>query len=164
MKLIQVLSFLHVEIIGSNKVVVVVNYQPCGLDELELCQGDVIRVLFKDDESRWFGRLQNGQQGYFPVTHVTKFYQKDEPVKLFPSSLQRNSVQAETADVLGGSTELRSQRGGEEGLFLALRPGASLPLMGDPAHGSPSLLRRILSKPRRACECQGATNGAFEPD
>ncbi|KAJ8413368.1 hypothetical protein AAFF_G00093640 [Aldrovandia affinis] len=90
---------------GAEKVVVAVNYQPCGPDELELCQGDVIRVLFRDDELWSFGRLQNGQQGYFPATHVTKFCQKDEPAKVFPNSLRRSPAQAETADVLGGSTE-----------------------------------------------------------
>ncbi|KAJ8279754.1 hypothetical protein COCON_G00068200 [Conger conger] len=71
---------------------------------------------------------------------------------------------ARSSGLLAGTQRLRSQRGGEEGLFLALGPGASLPLVRDPAHGSPSLLHRILSKPRRTCQCQGATNGAFQPD
>ncbi|XP_015208892.1 vexin isoform X2 [Lepisosteus oculatus] len=48
------------------------NYTPHWPDELELCQGDVIPVLIRDDEMRWFGRQQNGQQGYFPPTCVTK--------------------------------------------------------------------------------------------
>ncbi|KAG9347963.1 hypothetical protein JZ751_003981 [Albula glossodonta] len=134
--------------------VVADNYQLRGPDELELCQGAAIRVHFKDDESRWFGRLENGQ---------TKFCQKDEHAKVSPISLRSSSVQAE-ADVLRGSTELKSQRGGEEGLFLAGKPVAALPPTGGPAHGSPSLLHRILSKPRRSCEHQGATNRAFEPD
>lgn len=48
------------------------SYKPHWPDELELNQGDVIQVLFKHEESRWYGRLQTGQQGYFPATHVTE--------------------------------------------------------------------------------------------
>lgn len=48
------------------------SYKPHWPDELELSQGDVIQVLFKHEESRWYGRLQTGQQGYFPATHVTE--------------------------------------------------------------------------------------------
>ncbi|XP_014354403.1 uncharacterized protein LOC102361325 [Latimeria chalumnae] len=43
-----------------------------------LCQGDVIQVLFKDDEVWWFGRQQNGQQGYFPASYVTKAGDRNE--------------------------------------------------------------------------------------
>ena len=46
------------------------SYKPHWPDELELSQGDVLQVIFKHEESRWYGRLQNGQQGYFPATHV----------------------------------------------------------------------------------------------
>ncbi|MBN3309697.1 AHI1 protein, partial [Amia calva] len=53
-------------------VVAVLNYTPHWPDELELCQGDVIHILHKDDELWWFGRLHNGEQGYFPSNHVTK--------------------------------------------------------------------------------------------
>lgn len=38
--------------------------------ELALNQGDVIQVLFKVDEAWWFGRLLNGEEGYFPAACV----------------------------------------------------------------------------------------------
>ncbi|XP_066576682.1 vexin isoform X2 [Amia ocellicauda] len=56
----------------GERVVAVLNYTPHWPDELELCQGDVIHILHKDDELWWFGRLHNGEQGYFPSNHVTK--------------------------------------------------------------------------------------------
>ena len=33
-------------------------------------RGDVITVLHKDNDNWWMGELQDGQQGYFPVTYV----------------------------------------------------------------------------------------------
>lgn len=33
-------------------------------------RGDVIQVLYKDNESWWFGRLDNGLQGYFLASYV----------------------------------------------------------------------------------------------
>ena len=39
-------------------------------DELKLTRGEVILLLCKDEEARWFGRLQNGQQGYVPALHI----------------------------------------------------------------------------------------------
>ena len=48
------------------------SYKPHWPDELALTRGEFILVLCKDDEARWFGRLQNGQQGYFPASHVVE--------------------------------------------------------------------------------------------
>lgn len=38
--------------------------------ELNLNQGDLVQVLFKEDEAWWFGRLKNGDEGYFPTACV----------------------------------------------------------------------------------------------
>lgn len=38
--------------------------------ELDLNKGDLIQVLFKEDETWWFGRLKNGSEGYFPTASV----------------------------------------------------------------------------------------------
>lgn len=38
--------------------------------ELDLNQGNLIQVLFKEDETWWFGRLTNGNEGYFPAACV----------------------------------------------------------------------------------------------
>lgn len=50
--------------------VVAHSYVPQWPDKVELAHGDVVQVLSKQDESRWFGQLQNGQQGYFSASCV----------------------------------------------------------------------------------------------
>ena len=42
-----------------------------GPEELDLRKGDVIQVLVKEDKLWWFGRLPNGNEGYFPSACVT---------------------------------------------------------------------------------------------
>lgn len=54
---------------------VVHSYKPQWPDELELFAGDVILVLSKHEEERWFGRLQGGQRGYFPASCVMELSQ-----------------------------------------------------------------------------------------
>ncbi|KAG7455119.1 hypothetical protein MATL_G00253090 [Megalops atlanticus] len=156
----------------AEKMVVAVNYRPHWPDELELRQGDVIHVLFKDDESWWFGRRQNGQEGYFPATYVNKIVQKDDPAKASPSLLKRGSSQDTPAEGLEGCTSrrasLRSPRIGKEGIFRTLGPDGSAHFSDGSAQSSPSLLHRILSRSRRRSEgpgdLNGTINGAFEPD
>lgn len=55
--------------------VVVHSYRPHWPDELALAAGDVILVLSKHEEERWFGRRQDGQQGYFPASCVMELSQ-----------------------------------------------------------------------------------------
>lgn len=38
--------------------------------ELNLNQGDLIQVLFKEDEAWWFGQRSDGKEGYFPAACV----------------------------------------------------------------------------------------------
>ncbi|XP_054483170.1 uncharacterized protein si:dkey-97a13.12 [Anoplopoma fimbria] len=52
----------HVE---AEKVVAVMQHRSSWQKELDLNQGDLIQVLFKEDESWWFGRLSDGTEGYF---------------------------------------------------------------------------------------------------
>lgn len=59
--------------------VVVHSYRPNWPDELELSLGDVILVLPKREEERWYGRLQGGQQGYFPASCVMELSQVGWP-------------------------------------------------------------------------------------
>ncbi|AWP20682.1 putative ribosome biogenesis regulatory protein -like [Scophthalmus maximus] len=61
---------------GAEKMVVVHSYRPHWPDELELSLGDVILVLSKHEEERWFGRRQHGQQGYFPASCVMELSQQ----------------------------------------------------------------------------------------
>lgn len=55
--------------------VAVHSYRPNWPDELELSAGDVILVMSKHEEERWFGRLQSGQRGYFPASCVMELSQ-----------------------------------------------------------------------------------------
>lgn len=52
------------------QVVSLYDYTANRSDELTVRRGDVINVLYKDNDSWWFGQLSSGQQGYFPATYV----------------------------------------------------------------------------------------------
>ncbi|XP_049451487.1 jouberin [Epinephelus fuscoguttatus] len=51
-------------------VVSLYDYRANRSDELTIRRGDVIQVLYKDNDNWWFGRLANGQQGYFLASYV----------------------------------------------------------------------------------------------
>ncbi|XP_038549842.1 SH3 domain-containing kinase-binding protein 1-like [Micropterus salmoides] len=167
--------------------VVLYSYRPQWPDELELSPGDVILVLSKHEEERWFGRLQGGQQGYFPASCVMELSQ----VRALRRSLSLRSSACDNdlgvrsihgnGHILqalrrgsrgdgggrGGGVVLDGSQGESRGPFLVRRPQIPLPqpVASQPqTHRSPSLLHRILSKCRKKSECQGATNGAFEGD
>ncbi|XP_040916900.1 jouberin isoform X1 [Toxotes jaculatrix] len=66
-------SGVHVETDSAPVEQVVVSlydYRANRSDELTIRRGDVIQVLYKDNDSWWFGRLVNGQQGYFLASYV----------------------------------------------------------------------------------------------
>ncbi|XP_028824293.1 jouberin isoform X2 [Denticeps clupeoides] len=56
----------------SLKVVSLYDYCANRSDELTVCRGDIIHVLYKDNDSWWFGQLSSGQQGYFPASYVAE--------------------------------------------------------------------------------------------
>ncbi|XP_061569756.1 uncharacterized protein LOC133423556 [Cololabis saira] len=170
----------------AEKMVAVSGYRPEWPDELELSPGDVILVLSKYQEERWFGRLQGGQRGYFPASCVMELGQAN------PKALHRRTADGNSKPIryvnghilqalrrgsrgggggggggAAGGVGLDGGQVGREGPFLVRRPQipppqpvASHPQM----HRSPSLLCRILSKCRKKSECHGATNKAFEGD
>ncbi|KAM4724374.1 jouberin isoform 2-T2 [Anableps anableps] len=51
-------------------VVSIYDYEANRSDELTIRRGDVIQVLYKDNDTWWFGRLVNGLQGYFLASYV----------------------------------------------------------------------------------------------
>ncbi|MCJ8745852.1 hypothetical protein PDJAM_G00135220 [Pangasius djambal] len=124
----------------------------------------------RQDESRWFGQLWNGQQGYFPASCVIELSHntdhRDGAAKNGEGLRRRCSVQVESVVILrerAGGGRQQAPRGGEreEGPFLTLKQDAQAP---SSAHSSPSLLHRILSKHLRKSQCQGASNRATEHD
>ncbi|XP_061661876.1 uncharacterized protein si:dkey-97a13.12 [Syngnathoides biaculeatus] len=170
---------------NDDKMVVVHSYTPHWPDELELSAGDVIVVLSQDCSGRWFGRLQDGQQGYFPASCVLELGQENFALKARTRRRSASQRAASSSDGDGGCV----RRNSASGHILGLRASADAGLYASPAparrppptprppqlepgspHGtpqmqrSPGLLHRILSRCRRKSECQGATNGAFEGD
>lgn len=45
-------------------------YQSRWSKELDLEQGELVHILYKEDQSWWFGRLTNGHEGFFPAACV----------------------------------------------------------------------------------------------
>ncbi|PWA18211.1 hypothetical protein CCH79_00004179 [Gambusia affinis] len=160
----------HFEVITT--MVGVRTYRPHWPEELALSPGEVILVPSKHEEGRWFGRLQQGQWGYFPTSCMLEISQTDLPTK----DLQRSSSLRVNSERCSGhilqAPRRGSSRGGldvsqvkHDGPFLVRRPQSSPHEPSQPQlHRSPSLLHRILSNRRKKSECQGATNGAFEGD
>ncbi|XP_061110830.1 jouberin [Conger conger] len=153
-----------------EKMVVAVNYRPHWPDELELRHGDVVYVLFKDNEFWWFGRRQNGQEGYFPATYVTKQREKEDTMEAAPGSLNRGPAQPMSAvlGVCASSPTLKSPKSRKDSVSRALGPDPPVHPSDGSAHGYSSLLNRILPRSRRRSECvldlNGNINRAFEPD
>ncbi|KAK1793337.1 hypothetical protein P4O66_011725, partial [Electrophorus voltai] len=54
------------------QVVSLYDYRANRSDELTFRRGDVIHVLYKDNDSWWFGCLASGQKGYFPTAYVAE--------------------------------------------------------------------------------------------
>lgn len=55
---------------GPFQVVALYDYQAQRSDELSFLRGDVITVLYKDNDNWWMGELSDGNQGFFPATYV----------------------------------------------------------------------------------------------
>lgn len=48
------------------------DYRAQRSDELTIFKGDVITVLYKDNDNWWMGELPDGQQGFFPSSYVAE--------------------------------------------------------------------------------------------
>ncbi|XP_029452474.1 LOW QUALITY PROTEIN: jouberin [Rhinatrema bivittatum] len=75
-------SLLKIEADGlmpvQESVVALYDYTAHRSDELTIHRSDIIQVLYKDNDSWWFGCLANGQQGYFPANYVAGGTQSEE--------------------------------------------------------------------------------------
>ncbi|XP_039767110.1 jouberin isoform X3 [Ornithorhynchus anatinus] len=61
-----------------HKVVALYDYPAHRSDELTIHRGDIIQVLYKDNDNWWFGCLASGQQGYFPANYVAGETQNED--------------------------------------------------------------------------------------
>ena len=46
------------------------DYQAQRSDEISFLRGNLIKVLYKDNENWWMGELEDGAQGFFPANYV----------------------------------------------------------------------------------------------
>ncbi|XP_051251381.1 jouberin isoform X1 [Dicentrarchus labrax] len=186
-------SGIHVETDSTPVQQVVVSlydYKANRSDELTIRRGDVIQVLYKDNDSWWFGRLANGQQGYFLASYVID--QRDFNEEASPPVDARTALSEGTVDrstptrvsaAITSSGELRylsepTLSDTEPELTVARarrkkkmkKPGVPTPVSqatfsDADASELPSTRRRGRSTdrplPKRP---SGRTNGAFEPD
>ncbi|XP_035988897.1 jouberin-like [Fundulus heteroclitus] len=154
-------------------VVVTSQYRSRRPKELDLEQGELIQVLFKEDGFWWFGRLANGSEGYFPSACV-ELLQDSEASRATPTLLRRGSVpaMAQTRGAPCGCTSGHSTP-------RLLRKNSVQRPSESRASGSsqaplrpPSLFCRVLTKSRRkSCPLlpqphldTSSENTAFQPD
>ncbi|CAB1420790.1 unnamed protein product [Pleuronectes platessa] len=184
-------SGAHVETDSAPVQQVVVSlydYRADRSDELTLRRGDVIHVLYKDNDNWWFGRLVNGQQGYFPASNVSdqrdfgeEVTQSAEAHAALSEGTVERSTPTRVSAAISSSGELRflsepalSDTEPELSDTKARRkkkvkkPG--VPALSSQATfsdadvsglTSSSSRRRRRPLPKRPT---GSTNGAFEPD
>ncbi|XP_032402642.1 jouberin isoform X3 [Xiphophorus hellerii] len=73
-------------------VVSIYNYKANRSDELTIRRGDVIQVLYKDNDTWWFGRLVNGLQGYFLASYVIDQSEcREDSTEKDPASLEKHT-------------------------------------------------------------------------
>ncbi|XP_038573130.1 jouberin [Micropterus salmoides] len=147
--------------VDAQKVVVAVTqYRSRWPKELDLNQGDLIQVLCKEDDSWWFGRLTDGNEGYFPAACVEPL-QGGDSSRAAPTPLRRGRYRSP-----GRSTPKLLRKNSIRRPLGLDGPSAA------PPHGSPSLLHRVLAKSRRkSCPLlphapldTGSDNSAFQAD
>ncbi|KAM6912221.1 jouberin [Xenentodon cancila] len=105
---------VHVEAESAPVQQVVVSlfdYKANRSDELTIRRGDAIQVLYKDNDTWWFGRLVNGLQGYFLASYVVD--QRDfseesaEAHAALPEEAAERSTPTRVSAAVSSSGELR---------------------------------------------------------
>ncbi|KAM9235872.1 vexin [Leptosomus discolor] len=168
----------------TKSVVAIADHRLHRTEKLQAHQGDLLQVLYSEEEMRGLGHLQSGQQRPCPAKcaaqhagiterDTSKSYNHllDGKSLFPPSPVTRITVKAAAATDLptgaGTPTEDHRKRWRKMAEYdLALPPGAeaSLPLTGGSLCGTPSLLRKMWMKNKKKSEYLGATNSAFEAD
>ncbi|MEQ2220418.1 hypothetical protein ILYODFUR_005264 [Ilyodon furcidens] len=91
-------------------VVSLYDYEANRSDELTIRRGDVIQVLYKDNDTWWFGRLVNGLQGYFLASYVVDQREFIESAERDQASLEKTverSTPTRVSAAVSSSGELR---------------------------------------------------------
>ncbi|XP_035826372.1 jouberin isoform X2 [Aplysia californica] len=88
--------------VKHKHVVALYDYRAQRSDDLTLYKGDVIKLLYKDNENWWMGELSDGQQGFFPANYVTE---DDDP------SVAQRSSRAASVSSSGTLTAVKTKTG-----------------------------------------------------
>ncbi|TWW71794.1 Jouberin Abelson helper integration site 1 protein -like protein [Takifugu flavidus] len=140
-------------------VVALYDYNANRSDELTVRRGDVIRVLYKDNESWWFGRLTNGLQGYFLASYVADqrdfSEEKNESVDTHAALPNQTPTRVRKIDCKLWFSHRARRRKKVTQSSIPPAPEAELTRTRRRATSTPRPL------PRRPT---GQTNNAFEPD
>ncbi|XP_056283031.1 jouberin isoform X2 [Pseudoliparis swirei] len=101
-------SGVHVEPDPVQQVVVSLrDYKADRSDELTVRRGDVIHVLYKDNDSWWFGRRADGQQGYFLASHVADQNLNGEGTQSVEAHAAERATPTRVSAAISSSGELR---------------------------------------------------------
>ncbi|KAJ3613669.1 hypothetical protein NHX12_019915, partial [Muraenolepis orangiensis] len=158
--------------VPPTQVVSLYDYSADRSDELTVRRGDVIHVLYKDNDNWWFGRLADGQQGYFPAAYVADEREFNEDLVSMDPPLaagsespgaERSTPTKDTEPELTGTkSSLRKKKVKRHGAAPAAPPQGAT--SSDP-DASRSSGRRARTAGRPLPERPtGRANGAFEPD
>lgn len=170
-------------------VVSLYDYRANRSDELTVRRGDVIQVLYKDNDNWWFGRLPNGQQGYFLASYVADqrdfnetTHAVDAHAALSEGTVERSTPTRVSAAVSSSGelrflseptlsdtepelTDARTRRKKKVKKAGVPAPSSQATFSDADASEATSTRRRGRSTdrplPKRPT---GRTNGAFEPD
>ncbi|XP_035271774.1 jouberin isoform X2 [Anguilla anguilla] len=176
----------------QQTVVSLYDYSANRSDELTVRRGDVIHVLYKDNDNWWFGRMANGQQGYFPANYVAdergleeelshaiegESMQSEEPTQ---SADRSTPTKVSAAVSISGDLKFISEQDTDAELPVPTvqkkkkkvkKPDTNTlttlvtSAMSDPSVSSISSVRKKKAKTRdRPLPQRGEANSAFEPD
>ncbi|KAG7229091.1 hypothetical protein INR49_013032 [Caranx melampygus] len=105
----QTLPLFNKWLVFTVAVVSLYDYRANRSDELTIHRGDVIQVLYKDNDNWWFGRLANGQQGYFLASYVED--QRDYREEVTHTTVSEGTIDRSTptrvSAAISSSGELR---------------------------------------------------------
>ncbi|XP_007252009.3 jouberin isoform X2 [Astyanax mexicanus] len=154
----------------QQTVVSLYDYSANRSDELTVRRGDVIHVLYKDNESWWFGCLANGQKGYFPAAYVADEKGFDEElsraIEMQPGPSEQMSaaisasgelkiISEQDTDVEASVTKTKKKKKVKKSeITYDLSHNQS----SDPEAPAPASTRKKRPLPRL-----GPTNSAFKP-
>ncbi|XP_061086988.1 jouberin isoform X2 [Conger conger] len=175
----------------QQTVVSLYDYSANRSDELTVRRGDVICVLYKDNDNWWFGRLANGQQGYFPANYVAdeggleaelchavegEFVQAEEPNQ---SADRSTPTKVSAAVSISGELKFISEQDTDSEIPIPTvqkkkkkvrKPDTNTVVtlmtsaVSDPSVSSTSSMRRKTKTRDRPIPQRGQANTAFEPD